>query len=470
MSRSLVALPPFLLAETSQVNASPVVWLHRRLLDKQYLASQAATAPEKLAAAAKLLAKVVPKRAVSHEQESTVSASPSASGDKSTRGKSSRVATQGALSQAVSSQAHHGQAATAPHKPEEAAKQSMTGDTIRCHSQTDERVLSRSKSSEGTSCPLGGSALSHLSGAAGVAASIAVRHEALGKPLLQQLVLLQELDLAEQAADVQAQMKEMLVMARATAEGEAGDSKKYEMAAQTCENRWRLYLAAAGYSLNDEPTLQMAEEFTVFMFKFRQLRSSADKTGLGDSSVLLARYTLGQKVFPALGYSDWQGHSAAELRTKSKPFSDKLAETWKRLRRALPEMKSSEKPFVKEKWSEEAYFHAQDTVYEFMDAGAEPVNAALTRLMVMAMARSTCQRSGSMAKDSVDMHNESVWGQDGLNVLSVKDLQWSRSGMSITFMDGSTEQGASRGEITFNRIKHHYFEAAALGATNTKCR
>jgi hypothetical protein len=244
---------------------------------------------------------------------------------------------------------------------EVAAKQSGTGDTIRCHRLTDK---------------------SGLSAAAGVAASMALRHEALGKPMLQRLALLRELELTEQAADLQSVMKEMLAAAQATAEGDAGESKKYEMAALTCENRWRLFLATAGYSLDEEPTLQMAEEFTVFLFKFRQLRSSADKSGLGDSALLLARYTLGQKVFPTLGYSEWQGHSAAELRVKSKPFSDKLAETWQRLRRALPEMRSSEKPFVKEKWSEEAFFHAQDTVYELMDAGVEPVNSALTRLMV----------------------------------------------------------------------------------------
>ena len=45
----------------------------------------------------------------------------------------------------------------------------------------------------------------------------------------------------------------------------------------------------------------------------------------------------------------------------------------------------------------------------------------------------------------------------------VKDLLWSRSGITITFSDGSSEQGASRGEVTFNRLKHHYFEAAAGG-------
>lgn len=61
------------------------------------------------------------------------------------------------------------------------------------------------------------------------------------------------------------------------------------------------------------------------------------------------------------------------------------------------------------------------------------------------------------------MNNLTVWGPDGKNVLSVKDLQWSRTGMDINFLDGTSEKGASRGELTLNRLKHRYFEAAAGG-------
>ena len=71
----------------------------------------------------------------------------------------------------------------------------------------------------------------------------------------------------------------------------------------------------------------MAEEFATFHLKTRQNRSRNDRAGLGDSSLLLARYTLGQiKVFVKLGYSDWQGLSDAELREKAKPFSERLAD------------------------------------------------------------------------------------------------------------------------------------------------
>ena len=176
------------------------------------------------------------------------------------------------------------------------------------------------------------------------------------------------------------------------AEGESGESGKYEKAAQTMENRWLLFTAVAGYSPAQEPTLEMAEEFGVFMFNTRQYRSREDKVGLGDSASLLARYTLAQKVFPKLGHASWQDLSAAKMRELAKPFSDTLAETWQRLRRALPERKSSSTPFVKAKWSEVAVFQAQDAVYENMDAKAEPLNVGLTRLAIMALVRNTCQR------------------------------------------------------------------------------
>ena len=62
-----------------------------------------------------------------------------------------------------------------------------------------------------------------------------------------------------------------------------------------------------------------------------------------------------------------------------------------------------------------------------------------------------------MGKDQLDLQNETVWGPDGLHVLSVKDLTWSRTGMKITMLNGATEEGASRGELKFNRLKHRYF-------------
>ena len=78
-----------------------------------------------------------------------------------------------------------------------------------------------------------------------------------------------------------------------------------------------------------------------------------------------------QKVFPKLGYEGWQGLSTAELSEKAKPFSQQLAETWIRMRRAHPEKQSSRQPFKKSKWSENAVYQAQDAVYEKIDGEAE---------------------------------------------------------------------------------------------------
>ena len=62
-----------------------------------------------------------------------------------------------------------------------------------------------------------------------------------------------------------------------------------------------------------------------------------------------------------------------------------------------------------------------------------------------------------------DLSNQTVWGPEGQNVLGVKDPQWSRSGMDITFQDGSTEKGASRKEIKFKYLKHRYFDIRGGG-------
>ena len=292
-----------------------------------------------------------------------------------------------------------------------------------------------------------------------------IMHDALAQPALKRIQVLKEMDAEEEAAAMEREAREMLEAAKAGAEGEAGDSPKYEKAALQVENRWRLFKLLMKPLAEEEfqPTLETMKEFAVFMFTTRQNRSREERSGLGDSAVLLARYTLAQKVFPKLGYEGWQGLSTAELREKAKPFSQQLAETWIRLRRAYPEKQSSRQPFKKSKWSENAVYQAQDAVYEKIDGEAETVNSGLTRLMVMGLVRSTCQRPGAMGKDQLDLQNETVWGPDGLHVLSVKDLTWSRTGMKITMLNGATEEGASRGELKFNRLKHRYFDAAAGG-------
>ena len=74
----------------------------------------------------------------------------------------------------------------------------------------------------------------------GAAAMIAAAlHDAsLKMPKLQQLLVLKELRLEEEATSLESEIKEMLEVSMTTAEGEAGDSGKYEKAAATVENRW----------------------------------------------------------------------------------------------------------------------------------------------------------------------------------------------------------------------------------------
>ena len=96
------------------------------------------------------------------------------------------------------------------------------------------------------------------------------------------------------------------------------------------------------------------EEFAAFMFKTRQLGTQRRQeprplTGRGarrqrsdDSAV----HPGTEGLFPKIGYEGWQGPSAAELRERVQPYCTlrscrRRRQTWVRLWRALPEMKSS---------------------------------------------------------------------------------------------------------------------------------
>jgi hypothetical protein len=50
------------------------------------------------------------------------------------------------------------------------------------------------------------------------------------------------------------------------------------------------------------------------------------------------------------------------MKVKAQPFAEAIKETWTRLRRAYPQAQSAAKPFVKDKWDENAvYFTVQET-------------------------------------------------------------------------------------------------------------
>ena len=288
-------------------------------------------------------------------------------------------------------------------------------------------------------------------------------HKATSSSTVRQLMLLSELQLDDEAEETREELAAMLEMAKELAEGAAGDSPKYVKAAKTLQKHWELFLTIKGYATTEPPTVTMAEEFATFLFKTRLRRSREGKTGHGDSSALLARYALVQLVFPRMGYDGWCGLSKSAMKQKAQPYSEAIKETWVRLRRSQPEMQSSAKPFVKEKWDDLAVMQVQDAVYAKMDAVEETLNSGLTRLMVIATVRSTCSRPGALGKDAYDLEGLTVWGPDGKNVLSTKNLTWSRKGMKITLPDGTVEETASRAQLKMERLKHKYFEAQAGG-------
>ena len=60
-----------------------------------------------------------------------------------------------------------------------------------------------------------------------------IMHDALAQPALKRIQVLKEMDAEEEAAAMEREAREMLEAAKAGAEGEAGDSAKYEKAALT---------------------------------------------------------------------------------------------------------------------------------------------------------------------------------------------------------------------------------------------
>ena len=147
-----------------------------------------------------------------------------------------------------------------------------------------------------------------------------------------------------------------------------------------------------------------------------------------------------QRVFGMMGYASWKDLSFAEAKVKASPYREALRESWARLKRAMPEQQSAAKPFVKPKWDETAYFGVQDDLYEGMDDGKLSINAGLSDLMVFAVIRATCSRSGALAKDEFDLSGAlAKWSREGDNVLNVADLLLAREGFELKWPDGTIE-------------------------------
>jgi len=193
---------------------------------------------------------------------------------------------------------------------------------------------------------------------------------------------------------------------------------KYKAAVEQWVRRWHVFTALYDLAENVEPTNELVQLFTGFMYKNRQRSSRSGRQGLGDSMAEMAQHILAQRVFPRLGLEGWTELSEAELKKKAAPFRATIAQTWLRLKRALPEMQSAAHPFVKSKWDERAYFMVQDALYGQMDDGVINYDVGSSDLMVLAVIRATCSRPGAVGKDAFDLSGAiSKWARDGENVM-----------------------------------------------------
>ena len=121
-----------------------------------------------------------------------------------------------------------------------------------------------------------------------------------------------------------------------------------------------------------------------------------------------------QHVFAMKGYKSWTGLSAAATKEKAAPYRAALAEGWKRLKRAHPELQSAARPFVKPKWCERTYFLVQDGIFDRMDEGSVHLNQGCNDLSTLATIRLTCSRGGAVGKDQFDLSGViAKWARDG---------------------------------------------------------
>ena len=151
-------------------------------------------------------------------------------------------------------------------------------------------------------------------------------------------------------------------------------------------------------------------------------------------------------------YNSWRELGKRELENRSAPLHHAMNETWESLIRTEmePEVHGSGQPFVKQRWTDLAYYLAQD-VYMFGDE--VPPALACVRLAMIGFVRATCSRSGSFTKDQAD--KQGLTRYHTINVLSVRDFTWDPFGMEI---EETSESAALRGEVVIQRIKRYYME------------
>ena len=201
----------------------------------------------------------------------------------------------------------------------------------------------------------------------------------------------------------------------------------------------------------DQPCEKHAREFINFVYKDRTNFSTVGRIGRGKSAAMQAQYLLCKYIYPKL-YSSWAAFSEEELEKHCAPLTCVMKAQWKSLvvNEMQPEVHGTGMPFVKQRWTDQAYRLAQDY---YLFGGEVGAAAGCLRLAIMGFVRTTCCRSGSFTKDQADKQGLTRFA--AVNVLSVGDFTWDPFGMEIA---ETSECAALRGEVEIHRVKRYYME------------
>ena len=108
------------------------------------------------------------------------------------------------------------------------------------------------------------------------------------------LRVLGELACTDEHDELEAEVREDIAAMLAKAAGDAGDPVKYKAAVEQWVRRWHVFTALYDLAENVEPTDELAQLFTGFMYKNRQRSSRSGRQGLGDSMAEMAQHILAQ--------------------------------------------------------------------------------------------------------------------------------------------------------------------------------
>ena len=108
------------------------------------------------------------------------------------------------------------------------------------------------------------------------------------------LRVLGELACTDEHDALEAELRDDIAAMLAKAAGDAGDPVKYKAAVEQWVRRWHVFTALYDLAENVEPTNELVQLFTGFMYKNRQRSSRSGRQGLGDSMAEMAQHILAQ--------------------------------------------------------------------------------------------------------------------------------------------------------------------------------